>query len=211
MSYETYSVIKASPKFWRSQMTKQIINATNSDVYHSDDEKIFLTSWNCSADKDIAELSRANPEETFTVMHADEDIYENLETTYTYLSGVCTFIKQAYEYIFSINVKDKEKLDPDLYSRFIEKTSAYFLQADNYRVRTSEEDPTFRDQPIKTDWINGDSFLTPIIEYREGNITLIAKKIGMTYLDVKVEIKEVASPMGVEKEDNDSEYYPLPF
>jgi len=188
MEIHYYTKVKASAKFWKSQLTRQVINETDSKVTVLDGDEITIESINCTAEQDIIELSKQNQDFIFEAKYEVEDHFKNLAATYQYLNGTRKFIKEEYGYCFGINISDRDKLDPQIYGRFKEKVLEYFKKIDNYRVRNSEDEPSFKECPVKT---NEDIHLTPTVEYREGDVILTARKFGLTYLDVTVKHKEM--------------------
>ena len=193
MNIQNHSTIKVSPKFWQTQLTSQIIKLTDSKVTNIDGSKIKITSTDCTAEPDIIKWSKQNPDQIIEVKFTGEDYFENLVATYQYLNGSHEFIKEEYEYCFCISARDRDKLDPQLYAKFQQKVTDYFRKIDNYRIRTSENEPSFKDCPIKKENDEEDSLLTPTVEYREGDVTLTAKKFGLTYLNVTVSFREKKS------------------
>lgn len=183
--------VKASKDFWQEQLTNQIIH-TDSIVTEIDQDEITIESINCTAEQDIIELSKQYPDYNLEAKYSAEDPYENLTATYQYQNGTRKFIKEEYEYCFKIRNEDQEKLDPRFYAKFQEDISAYFKKIDNYRIRTSESDPTFQDRPIKRQDENNP--IHPTIAYRDGDLTLSAMKFGLTFLVIKIiEVREYSA------------------
>ncbi len=193
MKIHYHTKLKASEKFWQRQLTNQIINETDSKITNIDGSEITITSTDCTAEPDIIEWSKQNPGQIFEAKFTGEDHFENLVATYMYKAGVGKFMKEEYEYCFCISARDRDKLDPQVYARFQQKVTDYFRKIDNYRIRTSEKEPSFKDCPVKKEDDDEDTLLTPTVEYREGNVTLTAKKFGLTYLNVTVSFREKKS------------------
>lgn len=121
------------------------------------------------------------------------------------------FVKEEYEYCFGVIVKDRDMLPPGLYDRFQNKVSEYFRSVDSYRIRNYDTDPTFKNRPIELKYEDDDGVFVPSIEYIEGNIRITAKKFGLTYLDVKVEIGKTNHGSETNDDHLCEEYDDCPF
>jgi hypothetical protein len=207
MHYEDHTILKAGIENLHYQL-QIIISNSNSKTTAISDEMIHILSYSDSLNRHILYLSRQYPNEVFEVKYSDSEPDENLVTTYHYQNGESFFVRQEYEYCFGINTDDLNRIPKDLYNKFKEMVIEYFSKADNYRIRISEKDPGFQEMPVNQFNKDKDCFLVPSVELCEGNIKINAKKSGLTYLDVTVEIREKD-----EKNDNlgAGDYDPLPF
>ena len=188
MSVNYNTVLKANRRIWQEQLAKQIITSPGLHVIHIDADQISIGgNWVMGRD-DLVRLSKQYPDQVFEVSFSADDPNDYLVATYHYLNGSWKFISEKYEYCFFIPCSDLDKLDPQLYNRFKEKVTAYFSQIDNYRIRTSEDDPSFCAFPVKIS--EEQESLIPSVEYREGDAILRVSKYGLTFMDVKVKFKE---------------------
>lgn len=214
MENHYHTQLKASKEFWQNQLRQQIINYTESQVNKIDGDKIAIESIDCTVEQDIIKLSKNYPDQTFEAKYTAEDPYKNLATTYHYLDGKRKFIKEEYEYCFTFLIRDRNKLDPTLFAKFQDIAKEYFRNVDNYRVRTSERDPTYEDQPIEIFYFEDDTLITPCIEYinGDGDVILTAKKYGITYLDVTVKFLNQNSTQENTVDDfTQKDYVDVPF
>ncbi len=209
MKKHYHTKVKASAKFWKKQLRKQIIHNTDSKITEIDGDEITIESNDCTAEQDIIKLSEQNPDKIFEAKYTVEDHFENLVATYQYLNGTRKFIKEEYEYLFGINLYNRDKIDPQIYDRFKQKITEHFKKIDNYRIRTSEKELSFQESPIICE-DKDDILLTSIVEYIDGDIILTAKKFGLTYLDVTVKFME-NSPENTVDDFTEREYNNVPF
>lgn len=188
MEIHYHTQLKASKEFWQEQLTQQFIH-TDSRVIEIDQGEISIESIDSNAEQDIIELSMQNPGYNLEAKYSGEDPYENLTATYQYEKGIRKFIKEEYEYCFKIRKEEWEKLDPEFYFKFQEAIGAYFKRIDNYRIRTSESDPTFLELPVRR--MKQENLIHPTIAYKDEELTLTARKFGLTLLEIRIiEIKE---------------------
>lgn len=186
MEIHYHTKLKASEKFWQTQLTRQIIKLTDSKVTKIDGSEITITSTDCAAELDIIEWSKQNPGQIFDAKFTGEDHFENLAATYQYKAGEKKLMKEEYEYCFCISARDRDKLDPQIYERFKQKVTEHFRKIDNYRIRTSEKELSFQESPVNYEDKDDSYLLTSVVEYIDGDVILTAKKFGLTYLDVTV-------------------------
>ncbi len=188
MEIHYHTQLKVSKEFWQEQLTNKVINQTDSRVTKIDVDEISIETIDSTAENDIIELSKRFPDHTLEAKYTTEDPFENLAITYQYHNGERKFVKEEYEYCFVSTITDRNMLDPEEYTKFQDIAKEYFNRIDNYRVRTSEKDPTFEDQPIEVEYYEDDTMITPCVEYinGDGDFILTAKKFGLTYLDVTV-------------------------
>jgi len=192
MTYETYTTIKASPEFWQNKLSKHIIGKTDSKVTTYDDGEIIITSRDCTAEPDIIEFSRNNPDELIVAKYSGENKYANLTSTYEYKAGVRSFIKEEYEYYFVIPAVEKEIIGVEVYEHFKDKATEQLKKIDKYRVRTSESSPSFQENPIDEDEFFK---LTPCLKVILSKIQITAKKFGLTRVDVAVKyLDDIRNP-----------------
>ena len=212
MKHYNNTQLKVSKEFWHEQLTNQIIDKTDSKVERIDGDKISIGSTNCTAEQDILKLSKQYPGNIFEAKYTTYDEFKNLATTYQYFNGNRKFVKEEYEYFFVTLISERKMLDPALYAKFENIAKNYFRKIDNYRVRTSENDPTFEDEPIEYDIREDDVIISPCIQYIDDGVTLTAYKYGLTYVDIRAEFSEENSkPENSEDEFTERKYDDVPF
>lgn len=188
MEYKQYYRVSANEEFPWELLSEKINTRAGSKIQKIEGNQVLIESINRTTEGDIIKLSEENPDYLFETEYWWDDPFENIVTTYVYQNGSRKFIMNRYKYFFEINDKIVS-IDPELYSRFQKMVTNYFSKFDDFPLRTSKIDPSIVSHPAPdgTHSINSTSNFSLI--YREGPLTLIAKKFGLTYIDVSVEVK----------------------
>jgi hypothetical protein len=183
MSYLYFTMVKASPGFWEKLLMKQIDKEMPFEIHNNKADEIIITTINRSALDKIITLSIKYPEEVFHVKIAGEDIYENYVTLYKCFNGDLTPLNEGFEYCFVIKQSDRDKLDEGVFNAFKKKVSDFYSRTAQTSHNRVKLDLNFDDEP--NDEPDPNVLIT--IEYTTPNALLIAKKYGITYINVDVE------------------------
>ena len=206
MSYEYYTIVKASSGFWEKLLMKQINKEAPFQISNIKSDEIVINSTNRTALKDITILSKEYPEEVFQVKVAGEDLFENYVTLYKCINGVCERIKEGLEFCFGIKVEDRDKLDKVVYDRFREKVADYYQKIEQPKVNHE----LFFNEDQKEQEDDNDNF-SVIIEYKTKKVCLTVKKFGSTYIDVKVGFLDKTEKLKSPERESPSDYDDVPF
>ena len=200
-------MVKASPEFWRKLLMKQIDIEMPFEILDDKDDEIIITTTNRSALDKVISLSIKYPEEVFHVKIAGEDIYENYVTLYKCFNGDLTPINKGFEYCFVIKSSDRDKLDEGVFNAFKKKVSDLYnriAQTSQNRVKLNlnfDDDSNDEEDPN----------LLVTIEYTTPNALLIAKKYGVTYINVDVEFFDKKEKSSNPERQVQTDYGCLPF
>jgi hypothetical protein len=209
MSYEYYTIVKASEGFWEKLLMKQINKEKPLEINKMVNDEIIINSTNKTALDDIIKFSKEYPEEVFRVKIAGEDFYENYVYLYECSKGDSKLVKEGLEYCFGIKTEDRDKLEKGLFNRFEKKVTDYYQRIEQSHLNEVKLELNFdEDQKEEEDEkVN----ISVIIEYKTGNVCLTAKKFGLTYISVDVEFldkQEEYQSLEKERQNDDGE---LPF
>jgi hypothetical protein len=185
MSYDYYTMVKATPGFWKRYRVKQFIGRLKYMTSHIKNDELIATSRNRSMLSDIINLSKEYPHEVFQIKIAGEDVYENYVTLYECTKGESRLVKEGFEYIFGVDVKDRGKLDNAVFQRFMGLVADYYKRYDLTQKNDVKLEISF-DEESDTEY-DKETKLSIILEYKTKDVCLTAKKLGTTYINVKVE------------------------
>ncbi|MGA2408555.1 MAG: hypothetical protein ABSF81_17660 [Bacteroidales bacterium] len=209
MSYEYFTMVKASPGFWNKKLIRELRKVTSFEIKKIKDDGIMIITSNKNALKDIIGISKDYPDELFQTKIAGEDVYNNYVYLYECCNGDSKLIKEGYEYIFSIEANAFSKLDKDLIKKFEEKVVGIYQKID--RSYTNEVHLNILFDENQNEAKDDIEDLSIIVKYRTKNVCLTAEKQGLTHININVEFfdkqEEHQSPEK-ESQNDDGE---LPF
>ena len=209
MSYEYYTIVKASEGFWEKLLMKQINKETPFEINKIVADEIVINSTNKTPLEDIIKLSKEYPEEVFRVKIAGEDVYENYVYLYECSKGDSKLVKEGLEYCFSINVLDLDKLDVGVFDRFKKKVAWYYQKIEQSPHNEIELDLNFDDDQKEEE--DEKAKCSVIIEYTTKKACLKAKKCGLTYINVDVEFFDKQEKHQSPDREGQDEYGEFPF
>jgi hypothetical protein len=207
MSYLYFTTVKASPEFLKKLIMKQIDIEMPFKILDDKDDEIIITTTNRSALDKVVSLSIKYPEEVFHIKIAGENIYENYITMYKCSNGDLTPLKEGFEYCFGIKPSDHDKLHEGVFNAFKKKVSELYnriAQTSQNRVKLNFD---FDDESNDEE----ESNLLVTIEYTTPNALLIARKYGVTYINVDVEFFDIKEKSSKPEKELKTEYDELPF
>jgi hypothetical protein len=207
MSYLYFTIVKASPEFLKKLIMKQIDIEMSFKILNDKDDEIIITTTNRSALDKVISLSIKYPEEVFYVKIAGEDIYENYITMYKCSNGDLKPLKEGFEYCFVIKPSDRDKLDEDVFNTFKQKVCDIYnriAQTSRNKVKLNFD---FDDESNDEE----ESNLLVTIEYTTPNARLIAKKYGVTYINVDIEFFDKKEISSKSEKELKTEYDDVPF
>ena len=206
MSYDYYTIVKASSGFWEKLLMKQINKEAHFQISNIKSDEIVINSTNRTALEEIKKLSKEYPEEVFRVKVAGEDVYENFVSLYEYSKGESKLVKEGLEYCFGIETEDRDKLEKGLFNRFQKKVADYYQRIEQPKVNHE----LFFDEDQKDQEDDNDNF-SVIIEYKTKKLCITAKKFGATYIDVNVEFLDKTEKLKSPERESPSDYDDVPF
>jgi hypothetical protein len=206
MSYEYYTIVKASEGFWEKLLMKQINKEKPLKINKIVSDEIVINSTNKTPLDDIIKLSKEYPEEVFRVKIAGEDVYENYVYLYECSNGDSKLVKEGLEYCFGIKTEDRDKLEKGLFNRFQKRVADYYQRIEQPKVNHE----LFFDDDQKEHEDDNDNY-SVIIEYKTKKVCLTAKKFGSTYIDVKVEFLDKTEKLKSPERESPSDYDDVPF
>jgi hypothetical protein len=206
MSYEYYTIVKASEGFWEKLLMKQINKETPLEINKILADEIIINSTNKTPLEDIIKLSKEYPEEVFRVKIAGEDVFENYIYLYECSKGDSKLVKEGFEYCFEVKKSDSDKLEEGLFNRFQKRVADYFQRIEQPKVNHE----LFFDDDQKEHEDDNDNY-SVIIEYKTGNVCLTAKKFGLTYISVAVEFLDKPDKFKSSERESPSDYDDVPF
>jgi hypothetical protein len=209
MSYEYYTIVKASEGFWEKLLMKQINKEKPLEINKIVADEIVINSTNKTPLDDIIKLSKEYPEEVFRVKIAGEDVYENYVYLYECSKGDSKLVKEGLEYCFGIKTEDRDKLEKGLFNRFQKRVADYYQRIEQSHLNEVKLELNFdEDQKEEEDEkVN----ISVIIEYKTGNVCLTAKKFGLTYISVAVEFLDKPDNFKSSERESPSDYDDVPF
>lgn len=206
---EYYTIVSASAGFWEKLLIKQIGEELSCRIGKESIGELKIISDTGPALEEIIRLSLVYPSEIFKIKIVREDIYENYVYHYQCSSGQSKLIKEGYEYCFGINKIDKDLLPAGLFKKFMNTATEIYLklEQDNQDKLGSESIPIpdkkisgecrnsdFNDEPqgtgirnLKEETLDN---ITVQVRYETPQVSLTARKLGRTFIDVKVELNE---------------------
>jgi hypothetical protein len=206
MSYEYYTIVKASSGFWEKLLMKQINKEAPFQISNIKSDEIVINSTNRTALEEIKNLSKEYPEEVFRVKVAGEDVYENFVSLYEYFKGESKLVKEGLEYCFGIKTEDRDKLKKGLFNKFQKKVADYYQRIEQPKVNHE----LFFDEDQKEQEDDNDNF-SVIIQYKTKKLCITAKKFGATYIDVNVEFLDKTEKLKSPERESPSDYDDIPF
>ena len=206
MSYDYYTIVKASSGFWEKLLMKQINKEATFQISNIKSDEIVINSTNKTSLNDIIKLSKEYPEEVFRVKIAGEDVYENYVYLYECSKGDSKLVKEGLEYCFGIKTEDRDRLEKGLFNRFQKRVADYFQRIEQPKVNHE----LFFDDDQKEHEDDNDNY-SVIIEYKTGNVCLTAKKFGLTYISVAVEFLDKPDKFKSSERESPSDYDDVPF
>jgi len=209
MSYEYYTIVKASSGFWEKLLMKQINKEAHFQISNIKSDEIVINSTNRTALEEIKKLSKEYPEEVFRVKVAGEDVFENYVYLYECSKGDSKLVKEGLEYCFGIKTEDRDKLEKGLFNRFQKRVADYYQRIEQSHLNEVKLELNFdEDQKEEEDEkVN----ISVIIEYKTGNVCLTAKKFGLTYISVAVEFLDKPDKFKSSERESPSDYDDVPF
>jgi hypothetical protein len=209
MSYEYYTIVKASEGFWEKLLMKQINKETPFEINKIVADEIIINSTNKTALDDIIKLSKEYPEEVFRVKIAGEDVYENYVYLYECSKGDSKLVKEGFEYCFEVKKSDSDKLDNDVLRRFEKIVADYYQRIEQNHLNEVKLELKFEEDQNDKEDENAD--VSVIIKYKTGNVCLTAKKFGLTYISVDVEFLDKTDKIKLSERESQIENNDLPF
>ena len=207
MSFEFYTMVKASPGFWEALLMKQFGDEKYARIDSIKEDEIIITKNHHNALDEIIRLSREYPDEVFRVKVTSENIDENYVILYECSGGKAKPIKEGYEYCFSIKVSDQDKLDKGVFDKFKKKVAAYYKRIGNIPLNDVHLDLTLDEVQIE----ETDANLSVTIEYKTPNARLTAKKHGITCVDIEVDFFDTKEKSLKQEIQSRTVYRDLPF
>jgi hypothetical protein len=209
MSYEYYTIAKASSGFWERLLMKQISEQTPFNISNIMADEITITTKNQTALEDIVKLSLEYPDEVFQVKIAGEDFYENYVKLYEISKGDSKLVKEGYEYLFVISVSDRDKLEPGIFNEFKNKVAWYYQRIEQKHLNKVVLELNFDEDQNEEEDENTN--YSVIIEYTTKKARLTAKKYGSTFIDVHVEFFDEKEKHQSPDREGQDEYGEFPF
>lgn len=209
MSYEYYTIVKASEGFWEKLLMKQINKETPLEINKIVADEIIINSTNKTALEDIIKLSKEYPEEVFRVKIAGEDVYENYVYLYECSKGDSKLVKEGFEYCFEVKKSDSDKLDNDVLRRFEKKVADYYQRIEQSHLNEVVLELNFEEDQNDKEDENAD--VSVIIKYKTGNVCLTAKKFGLTYISIDVEFLDKTDKIKLSERESQINKNDLPF
>jgi hypothetical protein len=209
MSYEYFTMVKASPGFWNKKLIRELRKVTPFEIKKVKDDGIMIITTNRDALRDIIGISKDYPDELFQTKIAGEDVYNNYVYLYECSNGDSKLIKEGYEYIFSIEANAFSKLDKDLIKKFEEKVVGIYQKIGQsytnevhlnilFDENQNEEEDDIEDLSIK-------------VIYRTKNVCLIAEKQGLTHINIDVDFFDKQEKRQSPETESQNEDGDLPF
>jgi|ERR1035437_2665411 hypothetical protein len=209
MSYEYFTMVKASPGFWKKKLIRELRKVTPFEIKKVKEDEIMIITTNRDALRDIIGISKDYPNEVFQTKIAGEDVYNNYVYLYECRNGDSKLIKEGYEYIFSIEANALSKLDKDLIKKFEEKVVGIYQKIGQSHINKIHLNILFDENQNEVEDDIED--LSIIVKYKTKNVCLTAEKQGLTHINIDVEFfdkqEEYKSPEK-ESQNDDGE---LPF
>ena len=209
MSYEYFTMVKASPGFWNKKLIRELRKVTPFEIKKVKDDGIMIITTNRDALRDIIGISKDYPDELFQTKIAGEDVYNNYVYLYECSNGDSKLIKEGYEYIFSIEANAFSKLDKDLIKKFEEKVVGIYQKIGQsytnevhlnilFDENQNEEEDDIEDLSIK-------------VIYSTKNVCLIAEKQGLTHINIDVDFFDKQEKRQSPEKESQNEYGEFPF
>lgn len=209
MSYEYFTMVKASPGFWNKKLIRELRKVTPFEIKKVKDDGIMIITTNRDALRDIIGISKDYPDELFQTKIAGEDIYNNYVYLYECRNGDSKLIKEGYEYIFSIEANAFSKLDKDLIKKFEEKVVGIYQKIGQSYTNEVHLNILFdENQNEEEDDIED---LSIIVKYGTKNVCLTAEKQGLTHIDVDVEFLDKQEEHQSPEKESQNDDGELPF
>lgn len=226
MSFEFYTMVKASPGFWETLLMKQLGDEKYARIDSIKEDEIIITKNHDDALDEIIRLSREYPDEVFRVKIASENIYENYVFLYECSGGKAKPIKEGYEYCFGINTYDRDRLPDGLFEKFRKTVADYYSRVYQDNQQKIEFDINFDDDKNSSDGKNNrneknykndkidesskNDNITVLVRYETPKVCLTARKLGLTFVDVQVEFNEKEKSRS-EKIETQTDFDDCPF
>ena len=209
MSYEYFTMVKASPGFWNKKLIRELRKVTPFEIKKVKDDGIMIITTNRDALRDIIGISKDYPDELFQTKIAGEDVYNNYVYLYECSNGDSKLIKEGYEYIFSIEANAFSKLDKDLIKKFEEKVVGIYQKIGQSYTNEVHLNILFdENQNEEEDDIED---LSIIVKYRTKNVCLIAEKQGLTHINIDVDFFDKQEKRQSPEKESQNEYGEFPF
>jgi hypothetical protein len=209
MSYEYFTMVKASPGFWNKKLIRELRKVTPFEIKKIKDDGIMIITSNKNALKDIIGISKDYPNELFQTKIAGEDVYNNYVYLYECSNGDSKLIKEGYEYIFSIETNAFSKLDKDLIKKFEEKVVGIYQKIGQSHINKIHLNILFDENQNEVEDDIED--LSIIVKYRTKNVCLTAEKQGLTHINVDVEFFDKQEKHQSPEKESQNDDGELPF
>lgn len=209
MSYEYFTMVKASPGFWNKKLIRELRKVTPFEIKKVKDDEIMIITTNRDALRDIIGISKDYPNELFQTKIAGEDVYNNYVYLYECSNGDSKLIKEGYEYIFSIEANAFSKLDKDLIKKFEEKVVGIYQKVGQSYTNEVHLNILFDENQNEEE--NDIEDLSIIVKYRIKDVCLIAEKQGLTHINIDVEFFDKQEKRQSPEKESKNEDGDLPF
>lgn len=219
MYIEYYTIVSASSGFWERLLMKQIGDDLSCRIGIAGIGELKIISKNGPALDEIILLSKEYPDEVFQVEIAADNIYENYVYHYECSSGQSKLIKQGFEYCFGINAYDRNRLPNGLFEKFRKTASDIYKRLEERNTPNAKSDPIHvsdksagsiqsiiskeKNQNSEKDLLPKEDILdniTVLVKYETPKVCITCRKLGLTFIDVRVEFSEKVKKTNVENE-----------